>query len=414
MNRLQDALTVGALNRYIKTLIDSDEVLSYVTVCGEISNLKAHTSGHLYFTLKDEESEISAVMFRSYAAGLSFALKNGMKVKVFGRVSVYEKSGKYQLYASAVLDDGMGRLRIEYELLYKKLEAEGLFAPERKKSIPKFPKCIGIVTSPTGAAIQDMLNVTGRRYPSAKIVIYPSLVQGNEAPAELCRGIAYFNADATCDVIIIGRGGGSAEDLWAFNDETLARVVAASEIPVISAVGHEIDFTLCDYAADCRAPTPSAAAELVVPDRNELLQRVDDMCVRLDSAMTRVIDLRKIRLEASRQRINFLSPVVKLSRIKDNITRSEKMITKSMEGRLREASRRLGAAVGRLDAMNPLGILQRGYSMTENEKGEVVSKVSSIGVGDRIKITLSDGYANAEVTSVCANKTDVRKETANE
>lgn len=396
----EKALTVAALNQYIKALIERDEILSYVTVCGEISNLKIHTSGHIYFTLKDEESEISGVMFRGQASRLTFALKNGMKVKVYGRVSVYEKSGKYQLYATTMVDDGMGRLRIEYEMLYRRLESEGLFDPNKKKPIPKFPKKIGIVTSPTGAAIQDMLNVTGRRYPSAEIVIYPSLVQGSEAPAELCRGIAYFNADATCDVIIIGRGGGSIEDLWAFNDEALARIVAASEIPVISAVGHEIDFTLCDYAADLRAPTPSAAAEIVVPDRHELLLRVDELCGRLDGAIDRFIEMRKMRLESYKQKINYLSPKVRLERIRAELSHREAIMEKCIDEILKNASARLSAAVGRLEAINPLAVLNRGYSMVEDQEGNVVGSVSEIKIGERLKLTFGDGFADAEVTSV--------------
>lgn len=400
----EQALTVAALNQYIKALIERDEVLSYVTVCGEISNLKVHTSGHIYFTLKDEESEISGVMFRFNAANLSFAPKNGMKVKVYGKVSVYEKSGKYQLYATAMIDDGMGRLRIEYELLYKKLEAEGLFAKERKKPIPKFPKRIGIVTSPTGAAIQDMLNVTGRRFPNAEIVIYPSLVQGSDAPPELCRGIAYFNADASCDVIIIGRGGGSAEDLWAFNDESLARMVAASEIPVISAVGHEIDFTLCDFAADLRAPTPSAAAEIVVPDRKELILRVDEMCGRLDNAMDRVIEARATKLIRLKEKVDYLSPEVRLERIRAEITHKKEIMEKSLDEILKSAAARLSSAIDKLEAINPLAVLKRGYAMAEDNEGNVVGSVEQIKPDDRLKLTFSDGYAEAEVYSVRPNK----------
>ena len=396
----EQALTVAALNQYIKALIERDEVLSYVTVCGEISNLKFHTSGHIYFTLKDEESEISGVMFRFNAANLNFTLKNGMKVKVYGKVSVYEKSGKYQLYATAMIDDGMGKLRIEYELLYKKLEAEGLFAKERKRPIPKFPKRIGIVTSPTGAAIQDMLNVTGRRYPNAEIIIYPSLVQGSDAPPELCRGIAYFNADASCDVIIIGRGGGSAEDLWAFNDETLARMVAASDIPVISAVGHEIDFTLCDFAADCRAPTPSAAAELVVPDRRELLLRVDELCGRLDTAMDRTIEVRATKLTRLKERIDYLSPEIRLERIRAELTHKQAIIEKSIDEILKSTAARLSLTVGRLEAINPLAVLKRGYAMAEDKDGNVVGSVKAIKPNDRLTLTFSDGYAEADVISV--------------
>ena len=396
----QNALTVSALNRYIKMLIDRDEVLSYVTVCGEISNLKVHSSGHVYFTLKDEESEITAVMFRTYASGLSFLPKNGMKVKVYGRISVYEKSGKYQLYASAMLDDGMGRLRIEYELLYKKLEAEGLFAEERKKKIPKFPKCIGIVTSPTGAAIQDMLNVTGRRYPYAKIIIYPSAVQGADAPMELCRGIAYFNADASCDVIIIGRGGGSAEDLWAFNDEMLVRTIAACDIPVISAVGHEVDFTLCDYVADKRAPTPSAAAELAVPDRLELMQRSDELCGRLDSAMEKVLNRKRMVLERQYHKVTGLSPMARLERIRTRLEQNKGKIIKLTETRYNLLCGRLTSSLSRLDAMNPLAVLKRGYSITERADGALAGRAEELAAGDEIKIIFSDGYADAKVSSV--------------
>jgi exodeoxyribonuclease VII large subunit len=283
------ALTVTDVNRYIKSLLNSDEVLSAVTIRGEISNFKAHGSGHLYFTLKDEGAEIAAVMFRGDASRLAFRPADGMRVVVYGSVDVYEKSGRYQVYVRTMQADGVGAMMLAFERLKRKLTAEGLFDEARKRPLPPFPTCVGVITAPTGAAIQDILNITGRRYPQAKILLYPSLVQGAEAPASLCAGLATLNALEACDVIILGRGGGSLEDLWAFNDEALVRAVAASRIPVISAVGHETDFTLCDFAADRRAPTPSAAAELAVPDRRALTERLAQIKDALQgSALARV------------------------------------------------------------------------------------------------------------------------------
>lgn len=379
--------------------MDNDALLSSACVRGEISNLKYHSSGHLYFTLKDEDAELSAVMFRYSAASLRFTAKNGMKVRAFGKVSIYEKSGKCQMYVSAMTDDGVGALWAEYERLQKKLSEEGLFDAERKRKIPKIPRTIGMITSPTGAAVRDMINVTGRRWPAAKILLYPSLVQGADAPASLCRGLELLNATDACDVIIIGRGGGSIEDLWAFNDERVVRAVAASRIPVISAVGHETDFTLCDFAADCRAPTPSAAAELAVPDRNEYRQRVDDAFSRVETALTRLMDNKTAALVAARERLELCSPVAKLQGEKKMLSLKSEALRRAMTERKRRAADALGAISGRLAAMNPLAVLSRGYSVATDRQGKVLTSAASLAAGDEMSVRFAQGRALAKVIS---------------
>ena len=395
-------LTVGDLNRYVKMLMDNDALLSAVSVQGEISNLKYHSSGHLYFTLKDGESEIAAVMFRSAAMNLNMTARDGMQVVAFGRVSVYEKSGKYQLYVSAMIDNGIGALQLEYERLKKKLEAEGLFDKERKRALSKFPKCIGIITSPTGAAVRDIINVTGRRWHYSKILLYPSLVQGDQAPESLCMGLEYFNATQACDVIIIGRGGGSIEDLWAFNDERVVRAVAASNIPVISAVGHETDFTLCDFVADMRAPTPSAAAEIAVPDKDEICLRLDELTGRIESLTTKTLSANRNRFLELFKTLELSSPKGRLA-----VERSElKLKTERMERLVKDIvdkqRKRMSVSVAKLNAMSPLSVLSRGYSYTQKD-GAVVSSTDQIAVGDSVKIRFSDGFAQAEIVSIEKN-----------
>ncbi len=395
-----DALmSVTQVNRYIKMLMEQDDVLSYVSMRGEISNMKYHSSGHLYFTIKDEESEIAAVMFRSAASALNFEAKNGMRVTVHGRVSVYEKSGRYQIYVSTMAADGIGALYLEYRRLFEQLSREGLFDEARKRPLPVYPKCIGIITSPTGAAVRDMLNVTGRRYPAAKILLYPSLVQGREAPASLCTALDYLNAESECDVIIIGRGGGSIEDLWAFNDEQLARRVAASRIPVISAVGHETDFTLCDFAADKRAPTPSAAAELAVPDRYELLGRLDEMAGRLDGLLARGMERRQHLLADRQKRLQIASPEAKVALAQDRTKVYHARMEKSMQALLERSRLKLGERVAKLSAMNPLAVLERGYGVVERD-GRVLSSVKDMAVGDHVTLRVSDGEAQAVIRSI--------------
>ena len=404
MNRSESAMSVTQVNRYIKMLMDADDVLSYVTVRGEISNLKYHTSGHLYFTLKDEESEIPAVMFRSAASTLRFAVKNGMRVTVFGKISVYEKSGRYQVYASAMTEDGVGALYLEYQRLHRALAAEGLFDESRKRPLPKYPKCIGISTSPTGAAVRDMINITGRRYPAAKILLYPSLVQGKDAPASLCMALAYLNAESDCDVIIIGRGGGSIEDLWAFNDEALVRAVAASRIPVISAVGHETDFTLCDFAADQRAPTPSAAAELAVPDRRQLLELLDEACGRMDLRLEQYLERKKMAINVRGGRLALASPEEKIARIRQRVTNDSERMERAMQTRTERGRLVLSQYVEKLNATNPLSVLERGFGVV-SKNGKILNTVSELRVGDRVALRLADGRAEAEIASVTPNET---------
>ncbi len=406
-------LSVGDVNRYVKMLMDNDAFLSSVSVRGEISNLKYHTSGHLYFTLKDADAELSAVMFRSAAASLGFAAKNGMQVRAYGKISVYEKSGKCQLYVSAMVDDGKGLLQLEYEKLFRKLSEEGLFLESRKKPLPKIPSCIGIITSPTGAAVRDMINVTGRRWPAAKILLYPSLVQGADAPESLCGGLDFLNADASCDVIIIGRGGGSIEDLWAFNDERVVRAIAASKIPVISAVGHETDFTLSDFASDKRAPTPSAAAEIAVPDKNELKLRIDDSFGRIEATLSALIAAKRKALDSDAKRLELSSPSTRVKNEKKMLIGRYELIEKSITSLLAITSDGLRARAGRLEAINPLAILARGYSVVSAEDGKILNSVTSLKAGERVNILLADGEADAQILKTKKSAKRTRKEKTN-
>lgn len=400
MNGLnENVLTVSQVNGYLKLLIEQDDFLNQVAVRGELSNCKLHSSGHLYFTLKDGESELAAIMFRSAAAKLPFVPKSGMKVTVYGKISVYEKGGRYQLYAETMLEDGLGALWLEFERLKKKLEAEGLFDPGRKRPLPAYPSCVGIVTSPTGAAVWDMVNITGRRFPGVRILICPVLVQGASAPASMCRALAYLNVTKACDIIILGRGGGSAEDLWAFNDEGLVRAVAASEIPIVSAVGHETDFTLCDFAADQRAPTPSAAAELVLRDHRDVLQRFDGLSERMDACMESRLQRYRSRLTEWEQRLKLCSPEGRLKEQRNRLERLTTGMDASMQNRLGSARQRLELAVNHLEAVNPLAVLARGYGVVQDSEGRVVSSVAALRVGEPVTIRLSDGRAVAEIRS---------------
>lgn len=394
------ALTVTDVNRYIKSLLTADDVLSSVAIRGEISNFKAHGSGHLYFTLKDEGGEIAAVMFRGDASRMQFRPTDGMRVVAYGSVDVYEKSGRYQVYVRAMQADGIGAMMLAYERLKQKLLAEGLFDPARKKPIPRFPSCVGVITAPTGAAIRDILNITGRRYPQAKILLYPSLVQGADAPANLCQGLLALNAMAACDVIILGRGGGSLEDLWAFNDEALVRAVAASEIPVISAVGHETDFTLCDLVADLRAPTPSAAAEIAVPDRAALqanLMQTKDALEK--SALACVARTKQALLQKSRA-LELLSPEGRLQRMQQQVKSWRERMDRAAEHHLQRKNMELQRAIERLGALSPLSVLQRGYGALLDGDGRVISSVEAMDTGDRVGILMRDGRAEAQILSV--------------
>ena len=394
------ALSVTQLNNYIKALMDGDDLLASVTIRGEISNFKQHSSGHMYFTLKDERSEIAAVMFKGRASTLRFRPQSGMRVTVYGSVTVYEATGKYQVYVSTMVNDGAGAMYEQYMRLLNQLRSEGLFDTSRKKPLPKFPKRIGIVTSPTGAAVRDMINVTGRRYPAAELVVSPALVQGADAPADLCRALTLLDTAGECDVIIIGRGGGSAEDLWAFNDEMLVRTVAGCSTPIISAVGHETDTTLCDYAADMRAPTPSAAAEMAVPDSIALLRSVDERSEAMDSRIREVIGGYFTRVEALGARLEALSPTARLEKDRARVRSAAEMMDARMKSALERGRLRLSAAVGRLEDVNPLAVLSRGYGMTLDGEGHVVSSVSSLSIGDNVTVRLSDGRIRACVEEI--------------
>lgn len=398
-DKSQNAMTVTSLNEYVKSILDRDPVLTEVRVKGEISNFTNHRTGHFYFTLKDEGGAIKTVMFKGYNSKLKFLPENGMKVVVLGRVSGFVRGGDYQLYAYDMEPDGVGSLYVMYEQLKKKLEAEGLFSPERKRPLPKIPSRVGIITSPTGAAVRDMINVTGRRFPYAKIILYPSLVQGDGAPAQLIRGIEHFNKTNGADVIIIGRGGGSIEDLWAFNDEALARCIAASRIPVISAVGHETDFTICDFAADRRAPTPSAAAEIAVPDTEELKRKFRNVVSRMELSLTKKVEFYKRRLDVAAKNRVMTSPKYMVD--------DKRMYLLSMSERMENAILRLldrrrqefVKNTAKLEALNPMSVISRGYSAVFLEDGSLVKSVKQVKVGDEFSFKTADGSVRGEVKS---------------
>ena len=391
------SFSVSAINSYIKRKFDTDMVLQSVIVSGEISNFNNHyKTGHLYFSLKDDTAAIKAVMFSRQAAKLKFTPENGMKVLAFGRVAVFERDGVYQIYVDALEPDGAGALAAAFEQLKKRLAAQGLFDEEHKKPIPFFPKKIGVITSPTGAAVQDIFNVTGRRFPIGDIVFCPVTVQGPAAPAEMIDALQRLQKLGDIDVIIIGRGGGSMEDLWCFNDELLARAIYACPVPVISAVGHETDFTICDFVSDLRAPTPSAAAELAVPDLNGLLMELGSLGDRLYGAYERKLSNERKRLELILSARDFTSP----GRFFDN----EKNAAAALTARLMNAAERIVGAeklrlsktVAALDTLNPLSVLLRGYAAVGADGG-IVSSVNDIRIDQQIDITMADGVLNCRV-----------------
>lgn len=394
------AMSVGELNALIKNMFDSNRILSAVSVSGEISNLTCHRSGHLYFSLKDGEGQLRSVMFRSSANGLKFMPENGMRVIARGSVSVYTRDGSYQLYVSSMQLDGIGSLYLAYERLKERLALEGLFSEERKKAIPRYPSAIGVITSPTGAAVRDIINVISRRYPLATVYLYPSLVQGDGAESNLIEGLEYFDKSGLVDTVIIGRGGGSIEDLWAFNGELLARKIYECRIPVISAVGHETDFTICDFVSDLRAPTPSAAAELATPDLRELNLRVDYLRDRLDASLLRAVQNGRQSLIRLTERAELRNPRgliedrrQQLRDINERTLKAFSLVTERHRGRL-------GLLLGRLNALNPLSVLERGYSIVR-KNGENVRLTQSLSKGDDLEIKLCDGTVKATVTDVC-------------
>ena len=398
-------ITVSELNEYLKMLFEYDEVLRNIYIKGEISNFTNHyKTGHFYFSLKDAGGSVRAVMFRGNASKLKFMPENGMRVIVGGRVSVFPRDGQYQIYVDVMEPDGIGALYLAYEQLRAKLEKEGLFAASRKRPLPRLPQRIGIVTSPTGAAIRDMLHIAGRRFPSAEIVLYPALVQGADAPASIMRGIRYFNAKKTVDVLIIGRGGGSIEDLWAFNDEALVRAVANSQIPIVSAVGHETDFTLCDFAADLRAPTPSAAAELVVPDRAELAAYLKQLDERILLGMSRKLSRSRDRLAVLSSSRTLTDPMAVIDDKRMVLMMEERALHTRME-RILEAKRAaFQYKTAKLEALNPLAVVARGYSTVFDRKGVLVKSTSQVEKGDKISISLTDGRIYALVDKIESDK----------
>lgn len=400
----RQVFTVTALNEYIKMKLETDEALMRVFIRGEISNFTNHKSGHFYFTVKDEMSRIAAVMFRSSASKLAFIPENGMKVIVGGRVSAYVRDGQYQIYVDTLEPDGVGALYIAYEQLKAKLGAEGLFDEAKKKPLPRYPMRIGVITSPTGAAIRDIINILGRRFPIAEVVLYPSLVQGESAAPQLIEGLRYFNEKKNVNVIIIGRGGGSLEDLWAFNSEALVREVAASELPVISAVGHEIDFTLCDFAADRRAPTPSAAAELAVPERYELKRKLGNVTARLELLEGKKLELLRSTLERMKKSRALTDPRNFIDDKRMALGIAEDKLYNRITFLLERKKSALAGKTAKLDAMNPLSVLSRGYGAAFASDGTVIRSAAQVEKGSDISLMLSDGTVRATVCDIVMNE----------
>lgn len=388
---------VSQVNNYIKQMLDRDALLGDLCIRGELSNYKIYPSGHHYFTLKDAQGALRCVMFRGSASHLRFRPENGMKVLAAGRITVFERDGAYQLYCSELIPEGLGDLHVAYEQLKQKLYAEGLFDPAHKKPLPKYPHRIAIITSSAGAAIQDMLRILGKRFPLSKVILLPVRVQGVEAPAEICGAIRYANRFNIADVIITGRGGGSIEDLWAFNDERVAREIFASEIPVVSAVGHEPDVTISDYVADLRAATPSNGAELVAPDQMELKQNIRHMASRLESSMSQMIKLRRQALDALSKKRVLLSPENYLADCRQQLDSVQRQMISAFRAYLDARKRIFVQLTSGLDAMSPLKVLSRGYSMAKDGDGKIIRSVEQVHVGDKLKIQLEDGSVHATV-----------------
>lgn len=390
-------ITVSQLNKYVKSILESDHILSGLMVRGEISNFVRHyKSGHLYFTLKDHTAAIKVVMFRSNADSLSFQPENGMSVIVSGSVSLYERDGSYQFYITDIQPDGIGALYLAFEQLKETLSREGLLDPQRKKLLPTYPQRIGVVTSEGAAALQDMLNIISRRYPAVTIMLYPAQVQGNKAVSSLIAGIRAFNSAKSCDVIIIGRGGGSIEDLWAFNNERLAREIAASDIPIVSAVGHETDFTIADFVADLRAPTPSAAAELVVPNMRDLQNYLDNLKHRCFSSLNNHLDQIRLRLTAVQSAMTI--PQSMLMRQARELDFLRLTLQKNMEQKLDKSESTVKNLGNLIEERSPIRLLERGYSQTKLSDKTLFS-IKQVHPGDQIVTRVSDGKIYSAVVA---------------
>lgn len=393
----QNVLTITQVNEYIRGKMDTDSLLAQVAVRGEISNYKLYPSGHHYFTLKDESSALRCVLFKGNALRLRFRPENGMKIIAMGKISVYPRDGAYQLYCTALTMDGVGDLHAAFEQLKQKLAAQGLFDPAHKKPLPRFPGAIGIITSSAGAAVHDMLRILRKRYPLCQVRLLPVRVQGAEAPGEIAAAIAYANRYHLADLLIVGRGGGSIEDLWAFNDEKVAYAIYHSEIPVISAVGHEPDVTISDYVADLRAATPSNAAELAVPDQDALRQNLDAMSNAMASNLSRQVQAASRNLQVLSASKALRSPTGYLELKKQSVSFLKNRLIAAQNQNIAAARHRYISQTSKLEAMSPLKVLTRGYSMAQTERGEVVRSVNQVALGERIRIRLSDGCLFATV-----------------
>ncbi len=390
------SVSVSQINQYIKKLIDSNGVLSNFWISGEISNFKHHYYGHIYITLKDEQSVLKAVMFKSFADELGFEPEDGMKVLARGRLSVYEAAGTYQFYIEEMIPDGKGYFQEKFERLKKRFEDEGLFDELNKKNIPDFPEKIGVCTAITGAAVQDIINVVSRRFPISEIIIYPTIVQGTNAAASICKAIEWFNKNNAADVLIVGRGGGSIEDLWAFNEENVAYAIYNSDIPIISAVGHETDFTIADYVADLRAPTPSAAAEIAVPDKEELLDRISVLTDRLWGIISS-------QIEHSRLLVSHLKPTNPKDVIYGYSVKNDYLL-KQLEDlinlKINKLCGEFSAAVSGLNALSPLSVMSRGYAIAHDSKGKIYKSSKDLNPGTEFMLKFHDGEVNCKVKEI--------------
>lgn len=399
----KNAYTVGQVNAYIKNMFRQDFMLHDICVKGEVSNCKYHSSGHIYFTIKEEKAAMSAVLFAGYRNGLSFRMQEGDKVLVTGSVDVYERDGRYQLYAKEIQKDGEGSLFLKFEALKRELSEMGMFAPEYKKPVPKYIQTLGVVTAPTGAAIQDIRNIAGRRNPYVQVILYPAQVQGDGAAESIAAGIRTMDALGV-DVMIVGRGGGSIEDLWAFNEEIVARAIFDCETPVISAVGHETDTTIADFVADLRAPTPSAGAELAVYDIFELFDEMERLRRQLWQFMTWKKDLALERCRRLTALFQMKSPQNGLHEKRQHSIHLEERLEREMQRKATEAKYRMGILAGRLDGASPAKKLSQGLAFVTDRNGRRVSSVSGIACGDEVKVRLRDGMIRADVTEVIRNE----------
>jgi exodeoxyribonuclease VII large subunit len=397
--RMKNVYTVRQVNSYIKNMFAQDFMLNRIYVKGEVSNLKYHTSGHIYFSLKDESGTIACVMFAGSRSGLSFRMEEGQQIIVLGVVDVYARDGKYQLYARKIVRDGVGLLYERFELLKKELQEMGMFAPEYKQKIPKYIRRLGVVTAPTGAAVRDIINITKRRNPFVQIILYPALVQGEGASESIVKGIHALEAEKV-DVMIVGRGGGSMEDLWAFNEEAVARAVFDCSVPVISAVGHETDTTIIDFVADLRAPTPSAAAELAVYDFMEMKKNLKLREERLLHFMQLILERKRQKLEQYSLRMRAYHPQQRLNEQRQFAADAENRLRREMMRRLEQEKYRLGLMAERLKGLSPLEKLSQGYAYVENSSGANVRTVSNVKQGEQITVYVTDGRIRAEVTGV--------------